>query len=249
MSLISRYSQYDSLSPVYHDGKANNEIIIPILDKLLLQYLPKKAQILDLGCGEGSLMKELIGKGYQATGIDGSEGMLLKARENTSDGFYILDDLRSFKLTPTFHAAISISVFLHIMTLEELISVFQNTYNALLENGWFVFELEDEEVYKLDLGKDKVEVNSTNDSAWIMRKNFNVKSKTAQHHHIVFRLIEGEWQRSEVVLSTRAFTKLEVQPALEKIGFTIVNIYDVERDLAINDLNMAGTKVYVCRKL
>lgn len=245
MSSISRYSQYDSIAPVYNN-RDNNKTIIPILDKLLLQNLPEEAKILDLGCGAGSLMSALIEKGYQATGIDGSEAMLAKARKDTPDGFYILEDLRSFKVTPSFHAAISVFVLLHMMTLEDITRVFQNTYNALLEDGWFVFEIEDEEVYKVDSPIEDT-TDFTDDYAQIMRIKCDTDNKTAQIYSIVFQLIEGKWQRSDTVLSKRAFTQSEIQPALEKIGFTIAGIYDAERDFALR--GMAGTKVYVCRKL
>lgn len=69
-------------------------------------------------------MKELLVRGYFSTGIDGSKEMLKLAKKNLLAGSFILEDIRLFNLKSTFHAAISISVLLHIMTIDDLTKVF-----------------------------------------------------------------------------------------------------------------------------
>ncbi|MFH7023867.1 MAG: class I SAM-dependent methyltransferase [Heteroscytonema crispum UTEX LB 1556] len=81
----------------------------------------------------------LLEQGYKVTGLDMSKEMLHYARQNAPSARFIQDDARYFKLSPTFDAVISPSASLnHIMSLEELKSVFQNVYTSLIQNGVFL---------------------------------------------------------------------------------------------------------------
>jgi SAM-dependent methyltransferase len=216
------------------------------LEELVLQYLPKGAHIFDLCCGRGELAQLLQEKGYQVTGLDGSKVLLQYARQNTRSVKFILDDARYFKLPPTFHAVVSIGNSLGEVTIiEELESVFQRVYAALLENGVFAFELFLEEVFLPD-SVPKIIGDVGDDYAWIARVKYDRENKIYQETHTNFELIKGEWQRSEVTSLTKAYSTAEIQSALEKIGFTDVSIYDQERDLGQD--GRAGKISIVCRK-
>lgn len=64
----------------------------------LLKYLPKKASILDLGCGAGVPVDDILLKaGHQVWGIDNSKHMIQLARLSCKGASYILGDLRDLK--------------------------------------------------------------------------------------------------------------------------------------------------------
>jgi ubiquinone/menaquinone biosynthesis C-methylase UbiE len=111
MSSKTSYTPYDALDSYYKDcyGGAY-EMVMAVLEKLLLQHIPKGVQVLGLGCGRGKVAQLLQMKGYQLTGIDNSEVMLSHARKNVPGAEFILEDARFFKLPPTFHAAYTIDV-------------------------------------------------------------------------------------------------------------------------------------------
>ncbi len=50
------------------------------------EFIPASSTLCDLGCGSGAGSLKLAEAGYSVTGIDLSEEMLEKARQNTSDG-------------------------------------------------------------------------------------------------------------------------------------------------------------------
>jgi len=150
MSSANRYTGYDPFAQMYNEswGPKFCQKGLPLLEKLLLQHLPQEAHILDLCCGTGQIAQQLLTKGYRVTGLDGSEAMLHYARENAPTGQFILGDARLFEFPPTFHAVISTNAtFNHVMNLEELKSVFHNVYAALLDNGFFLFDLNMEADY------------------------------------------------------------------------------------------------------
>ena len=64
----------------------------------LLKYLPKQATILDLGCGAGVPVDDILLKaGYLVTGIDISSQQIILARKNCPQGEYIVRDIAELK--------------------------------------------------------------------------------------------------------------------------------------------------------
>ena len=139
---MTRFSDYDCFAWAYNRHWSYfDQQVLPILDRLVLKGLPAGAHILDLCCGTGQLARALTDRGYQVTGLDGSEEMIRFARENAPDADFIVDDARSFSSPDAYHAAVSAFDSLnHVMTLAELASVFCNVSAALHEGGPFLFE-------------------------------------------------------------------------------------------------------------
>lgn len=251
MSSTTHYSDYDAYARVYNErnGQLLCERALPPLEQLLLPHLPKGTHILDLCCGTGQLAQQLIVKGYQVTGIDGSEGMLHCARKNAPGVEFILDDARFFELPSTFDGVISTSDSLnHVMNLEDLTRVFQNVYAALLANGLFLFDLNMEERYETDWWNGSITGDIKDDLAWAARRSYDRKEKICQTQITVFKLVEGSnWQRLDTNLLGKCYSRAEVQSALEKVGFMEVRVYDAERDFDIHEWG-PGKAYFVCRK-
>jgi len=79
--LENRYSAYDTFADI-HSKSWGPELRewIPHIEEFITKHLPEgvpeNPQILDLCCGTGELAQSLQNKGYQVTGLDGSEEML-----------------------------------------------------------------------------------------------------------------------------------------------------------------------------
>ncbi|GBE56796.1 hypothetical protein BMS3Bbin16_01007 [archaeon BMS3Bbin16] len=121
---------------------------LEILKSFYTHFLGVKKQnrVLDLGCGDGILVHELlkIDDSISATLIDGSEDMLNKAKERLA-GFKNIQFIRSsFQELlhtdlhlPDFDLVVS-SLAIHHLTLDEKKSLFSYIYSHLNPCGYFV---------------------------------------------------------------------------------------------------------------
>lgn len=187
ISSSDRYTDYDPWAWLYNQSEADLALqeLMPLLEKLLLPRVPEKGQVLDLCCGTGQIAQQLILKGYQVTGLDGSEKMLHYARENAPQGTFILADARSFHLSPTFDAVISTDSSLnHIMSLDELKQVFRNVYAALKDGGLFLFDLGLENRYRnIQINDGELQQNY----AWIVGETYDREQKTGSFTITLFQ--------------------------------------------------------------
>ncbi|XLS27854.1 class I SAM-dependent methyltransferase [Flavobacteriaceae bacterium M23B6Z8] len=79
---------------------ASRKFTNPAILEALIKHRGKK--ILDLGCGEGWLTRELSKNGKLAVGIDGTEALIKKARQLGNENFYHLsyEDIIAKKSIP-----------------------------------------------------------------------------------------------------------------------------------------------------
>ncbi|MFP5270443.1 class I SAM-dependent DNA methyltransferase [Coleofasciculus sp.] len=249
MDSIKPYSDYDVLARIYQErwNQIYDDQVIQILENLFLQHLPNQAQILDLCCGNGNLIPPLLLKGYQVTGLDGSEAMLHYAREKAPESRLILGDARSFEFSPTFHGVISAGNSLnHVMNFDELKSVFNNVFVALLDNGLFAFNLSMEERYQSSQWNNIQRCGVNDDYIWIWQQIYDFDEKIGRRDITVMELKEEKWQRLDYQLLSKIYSNVDIESGLKQIGFTDIKFYDLCRYLELPDL--LGEGVFVCRK-
>ena len=103
-----------------------------------LENLQPRAKILDIGCGTGKDVGYMRSQGYEAFGLDVSEGMVEAASRLHGDFFSCINILESdFNLSEKFDAVTAIAVLQHIPKSEirEIISGFR----ILLNDGGHLF--------------------------------------------------------------------------------------------------------------
>lgn len=205
---------------------------LPALEQLLLRHIPPRSRILDLCCGSGLLSLELTQRGFEVTGIDGSQELLRYARERAPGGEFIHADARAFSLPLVFAAAVSLYDSLnHIMRLDELTRVFRRVHAALQTGGRFVFDLNMEEGYRARWRGSFAIVRD--DHVLAARSSFDPETSVGTTTLTMFRLDGGAWRRSDLTLFQRCYREDEVHSALAEAGFDEVATYDAERDLAM----------------
>lgn len=104
--------------------------------------------LLDIGCGTGQLAVHFLNHGYRIVGIDASLFMLRHARNNAGSyaaaghSHFIQADAGRFALRSRFGLAVStFDTINHLDNEAQLAGCFQSARDALVEEGFFIFDL------------------------------------------------------------------------------------------------------------
>lgn len=245
----SEPSAYDSFAWIYnkHWGNRFTAGAIAVLEELVLHRIPEKAAILDLCSGTGQLAGVLSERGYTVTGLDGSEEMLVFARENAPGVAFIHADACHFSLPEKYDLVTSFFDSLnHVITAGELEQVFRNVHSCLNDGGLFVFDMNLEPCYlqKWHGFYGIVE----DDHVCIFPQSYDEETRIARFDATIFRLDEY-WYRSEVHLLQKCYDLEEIISLLEKAGLEILDVFGYSAESGRVDLSDTSDRAYfLCRK-
>lgn len=128
---------YNKIAKVYSQKYFTDLSDTPYIDKFL-DYLPKNARILDVGCGPGTFTKYLLDKSYMVEGIDLSEEMIAIAREKVSRGKFTFMDMRRLLYPDKIFDGLLVAYSLIHIPSEELRKTLQEFYRVLKPNGYIL---------------------------------------------------------------------------------------------------------------
>jgi len=125
---------YDKIASDYYKHRDLNKF-----DDLLENFvdlIPKKAQVLDAGCGAGiPASRFLVDKGLTVTGIDISDSMLEMARNNVPNAVFLKKDMKELDFDEnSFEGIISVYALFHIPK-EDHSTIFEKFYDILKSGG------------------------------------------------------------------------------------------------------------------
>lgn len=250
MSQSNRYSAYDDFAWVYNKHWGNNftPTALAVLEKLVLPRVPSNACILDLCCGTGQLAQALSERGYVVAGLDGSEEMLRFAKENAPAVQFILEDARTFKLADTYDAVVSMFDSLnHIMTIDELTTVFQNVCNCLKASGLFLFDMNMEYGYARNWQGYYGIVED--DHVCIFPNSYDSEKRIGQIDFTIFRLEDNYWRRSDFKLIQKCYSEGEIRSALKKASFANIESFPYDRENGLTTVTRESERAFfLCRK-
>lgn len=242
-------SDYDPFARIYNQYWGSDFVprIFPILEQLVLRHLEPEARVLDLCCGTGQMAGTLTGLGYQVTGIDGSSEMLRFARGNAPGVEFIQADARSFNLPHKYDAVISIFDSLnHIMTIEELTTVFRNVFAVLRDGGLFFFDLNMPAGYTLTWDDNFGIVED--DHLCIVRTSYDPDEQVARFDTTIM-LLENDWRRTDITLLQKCYPASAVLAALAAVGMTAVESYALDELQGLAGLTESAERAFfLCRK-
>ncbi|MDP3966175.1 MAG: class I SAM-dependent methyltransferase [archaeon] len=126
---------YDKIANWYHkDRKTTRETIFFL--KKIVEKLPKRGKVLDLGCGTGyPATKFFSDKGYDVMGVDLSSEMLKIAKEVVPSGKFIKKDMTKINFPKdSFDIIVSFAAILHVPKKQQK-GLFKKMYKILKPNG------------------------------------------------------------------------------------------------------------------
>lgn len=240
---MNEATSYDSIASFYDDHWTQRfqPLAFEILCDLLLKTLSPGASILDVGCGTGAISRRLAGDGFRVVGIDISPEMVRRARMRAPEGDFRVADARRLRIQQTFDAAVSLFDTLnHILTPEELLSVFQNVHRALTPSGVFVFDLNMQEAYETQWSKWSAHVDP--DEVCIVRGGYDPAARLGRTEITLFSRQSG-WQRDDVLLRQRCYSQDEIIELLRTAGFETIQVH-AAADLGMRDADLAAGRSF-----
>lgn len=190
------------------------------LDKLLFSKVRPGESVLDVCCGSGHVTKELVARGYAVTGVDLSEALIAKARQQLPQAAFYVQDVRELSLGQRFDAALStFDSFNHLLSLADLRNAFVRVHRHLKNGGLFVFDMNSEQAYFVDLRQWAAMVGEN--SVGLVRGTYDPKIKRACTDLIWFER-EGQstcWTQRRSTVEQQCYSQEEILSALAESGF------------------------------
>lgn len=199
---------------------------------LFTRHRPEKAPgtLLDLACGTGSLSLELMSRGVDVIGVDGSEEMLAIAAEKARDVgkplMLLCQDMPELDLYGTVDGAVcALDSLNHLCRTAELEEVFRRLYLFIEPGGLFVFDVNTPYKHREVLG-DNAFVFEKEDFLCVWRNELNDKTVVVDMQLDFFVKNGGRYIRLTDQVRERAYTEQTLRRLLDGCGFEPLAVYD-----------------------
>ncbi len=244
--------QYTGIAAIYDALNADvdyNEIADFLIDKTT-KYYKKPDMILDLACGTGKLSAVFAKQGFDTTGVDLSEDMLLvaseRARKQKLDILYLCQDMCKLDLYGTYDAVYCMFDSLNYLTKSgELSRCFSLVHNYLNPDGIFIFDINTP--YKFE--------NIYADNSYILEADgifcawqnfYNKKSKMCDFYLTFFEEdSNGKYNRFEEAQRERCYSENTILKALKDNNLELLEIVGEDRVSLPADND--GRRYYIAR--
>lgn len=222
-------SAYDSIAGMYHALWFDWYLpaAMPALEKLFFSRVPEGGEVLDVCCGSGHVTKELVRRGYRVTGVDNSADLIALAKEQLPGAEFEVQDVRTMQLPKQYEAALSTFDSLnHILTLQDLGSAFRQVHAALKPLGLFVFDMNLDEAYTLDLKPWAVDIHDN--SVGLVRGKYDPTERRARTELMWFSRSASDpecWRQRHSIVEQQCYPREDILSALSTAGFKEIQPY------------------------
>lgn len=145
-------NSYDHIAEQWHEnnrGQIYEDRVLSYVDKIL-EGVPPRSKILDLGCGTGNLIaKDIARRGFQVVGVDQSKEMLKIAETVVPEAKFIHADMVKIEFTEKFAGAVAWDSVFHVERKYHA-AIFHKLSNALETGGRLLISVGGSDVEEVD---------------------------------------------------------------------------------------------------
>jgi SAM-dependent methyltransferase len=209
---------YNDIVSIYDEIFPLNQGFMAFIQR----YLGKAGlRVLDLGCGPGGYVDVLSRLGYEAVGIDSSEGMIKAALAHYHGDFYPLSFSEINQLKGPFTTIFSIGNSLSYLEPDAMVPFFEDTAALMSDNGTFVMQVVNWDKFRLEGASDFPVKNLS--SGRTFHRCYEVMNEQMVMFHTELRQgveILGSW-------SNPLYPKYidDLKKGLKAAGMVIVNLF------------------------
>lgn len=220
---------------------------IPALERLFFAKIPSGARVLDLCCGSGHVTKELVRRGYLVTGVDNSAELIALAKKELPETDFHVQDITGLSLEMRYEGVLSTFDSLnHILCLDDLERIFERVYTVLERGGVFVFDMNLDEAYSMDLREWTVDIREQ--SVGMVRGKYEPESRRALTELIWF-VKTGEddlWRRHRSMVEQRCYPLSDILLGLSRAGFQQIEAIPAKDAGVVSDLGFGRMFFAAC---
>ena len=176
---------YNSFAYVYDQMMDNipyDEWTSYLISLLSLNGIKPGDNVVELGCGTGTVTNILADSGLNMTGIDLSEDMLKIAASKSSmsgnsDIIYLHGDMTRLSLAKKMDAAVSICDSMnYLLKDEQMYAAMKSVFDNTSDDAPFIFDLKTDHFFRTKLG-DRSYREEMDDFTYIWRNHYDKKRK------------------------------------------------------------------------
>lgn len=194
------------------------------------KYVPKGANILDVACGTGTITEMLLDSGYNVTGVDLSEEMLVVAADKFfKKGYQIplfAQNMAELELGSKFDAiAIFCDSLNYVTSEDDIMETFKRVHQHLHDDGYFLFDVHS--LYKIHhIFMNETFTVNEDDVALIWNCFEGETPDTVEHEMTFFVKNEDElFERFDELHVQRSFAVDTYVKWLGEVGFVVESVF------------------------
>lgn len=194
---------------------------------------------LDLACGTGVLCEILYAKGIDASGMDFSEGMIEIAKSRNSEISYEVADMITYRPEKKFDLVTCTGDAInHIMELSDVAKIFQNVYDYLAEEGYFIFDILSEKEVPM---AEPIDLDFSEE----VKAQFMVTTDQDGYINLKTTVYESDGQQFEENIRETVHDEKEICKLLTNVGFQLIKC---DHHLLENEGNHSATWYIIAKK-
>ena len=183
--------------------------------------------VAELGCGTGSLTKQLAERGFQMTALDLSPDMLSMAEQKCRglDVLFLCQDMSHLTLPAPADAVISCLDSVNYVTRPAALRrTFRRAYRALAPGGLFLFDVKTPAA--LEGADGQTYLDEDEDLFCVWRGDYSHKRRVCGYGLDLFvRERDGSWSRAGAYHEEYAYTSEQLDSFLREAGFQTIQVY------------------------
>jgi SAM-dependent methyltransferase len=190
----------------------------PQIARLLARRGIRRGRVVEIGCGGGTVAKQLVDFGYEVLGIDQSPAMIRLARGAVPGATFKVGALATARIPPC-AAILAIGEVVGYVTAggshqHQLLSFFRHARAALQPGGLLVFDFMESAEGRTFKARSRAGVD------WAIVTRATARGRTLTRDIVIFRKIGGDYRQSREVHRVRLYSRDEMRRLLTRAGFS-----------------------------
>lgn len=221
-------SGYGSFAPFYDTLMADVDYAAraDYLLELFARHGGAAHSLLDVACGTGRLTQQLVQRGVDVVGIDGSEDMLVLARQNVPGQMFVCQDMQTLDLYGTAQGAVCVLDSLNHLCHSAQVEAFLRRLRLFVDpNGLFVFDVNTPYKHRCVLA-DNAFVFDLPELTCVWQNHLLSRGNVVDMRLDFFvPQPDGSYHRFYDTVRERAYSDRQLRTLLEKCGWQVVAVY------------------------